>query len=137
MRIAPSLPHAAMLLLAACGSSSPAASTLNPYLGTLTISSASATNACASVAPVVFMAGGVDRHTVTVAGGDCLSFTNNDTATHRPASIGTPACVELDGPVLAHLGTFTTAPLSGPKTCHWQDALNPPSTGGGGGGGGY
>lgn len=135
MRIAAPLPLAALLGLVACGSSKPAATGLNPFLGTLTISSASSTNSCVSVAPVIFTAGGVDRHTVTVAGGDCLSFTNSDTAAHQPASIGAPACAELNGPVLTHLGTFTTAPLSGPKTCHWQDALNPPGAGGGGGGG--
>jgi hypothetical protein len=134
MKIAPALPLVALFGVAACGGSSTPASTLNPYLGTLTISGASSGNTCATTTPVLFIAGGVDRHTVTVAGGDCLSFTNNDTAAHQPASIGTPACPELDGPALAHLATFTTAPLSGTKTCHWQDALNPPSTGGGGGG---
>jgi hypothetical protein len=135
MRTAPALPLAALLGLAACGgSSSPAAPTLNPFLGTLTISSVSSTNTCLSISPVTFTAAGVDHHTVTVAGGDCLSFTNDDTASHQPASIGTPACAELNGPVLVHLGTFTTVPLSGPRTCTWQDALNPPGAGGGGGG---
>ena len=134
MRTAPALPLAALLGLAACGGSSTPAPTLNPFLGTLTVSSASSTNSCLSVSPVVFTAAGVDRHAVTVAGGDCLSFTNNDASAHQPASIGTPACAELNGPALAHLGTFTTAPFLTAKTCHWQDALNPPGAGGGGGG---
>lgn len=134
MRTPSSLPLAALLGLAACGgSSSTPAATLNPFLGTLTVSSASASNTCLSVSPVIFTAAGVDTHAVTLAGGDCLRFTNNDTAAHQPASVGTPACAELDGPVLAHLGSFTTVPFTSAKTCHWEDALNPPGAGGGGG----
>ncbi len=136
MRLTSSLPLAALVGLTACGSSpksSPPA--LNPFLGTLTISSAAATNTCGTVAPVVFTATGVDRHTITIAGGDCLSFTNSDTGAHQPSSIGTPTCPGLDGPVLTNGQTFTTAPFTTAGTCHWQDALNPPSTGGGGGGG--
>ncbi len=124
----------ALLGLAACGGSDPPAAKVNPYLGTLTISSAAATNTCLALTPVIFTATGVSPSTVTIAGGGCLVFTNNDAAAHQPASIGAPACPQLDGPVLTRLGTFTTTPFTAATTCRWQDLLNPP---GGGGGGGY
>jgi hypothetical protein len=141
MRSRSVVPYLALLVLAACGGSDPAATPVvlqNAFTGALTITSANPagnTN-CLTTSPVVITAAGVDVHSVTVARGGCLAFTNNDTASHRPSTIGTPSCPELNSPTLAGGATFTTVPLSGPKGCTWQDALNPPATGGGGGGGG-
>jgi hypothetical protein len=135
MRSRSVVPFLALAGLAACGGSDPA-TVPNPYLGTLTITSAATTNTCVTTHTVRFTSGTVDTHTVTAVGGDCLSFTNADTVNHRPATIGTSACNELNASTLVAGATFTTVPLSGPKVCTWQDALNPPATGGGGGGGG-
>lgn len=122
--------------LAACGGSSTSGSTPNPYLGTLTVTSASNALSCGTIHTVSFVAGGVNVHTVSAAGGDCLQFTNTDMADHQPASLPATACTELDAPApLAHGASFTTAPLDVSKVCNWQDLLNPPGAGGGGGGG--
>lgn len=140
MRSRSVVPFLTVLGLAACGGSDPATAPLqNAFTGALSISSANpaGNTTCVTTHTVRFVPGTVDTHTATAAGGDCLAFTNNDTANHRPATIGTPACPELNGPTLTAGATFTTVPLSGPKGCTWQDALNPPvATGGGGGGGG-
>jgi hypothetical protein len=124
--------------LVACGGSAPApGTTLNPYLGTLHVTSASAATNCVTTHVVTYAAGAVDVHVVTAAGGDCLQFVNDDTASHQPSSLPVGSCSELDasGPVLPHGTPFTTPPLVAAKTCSWQDALNPPTSGGGGGGG--
>jgi hypothetical protein len=140
MRIASLLAAAGSLGLAACGGSSMnAGSVPNPFLGTLSITDAlpAGTTTCQATHTVTFTSTGVSVHTVSAAGGDCLTFTNADTASHRPASIGSPTCPELDASVALTQGqSFTTTPLGGPKTCLWEDALNPPSAGAGGGGGG-
>lgn len=136
-----SLLAAGLLALAGCGgsnSSSSSGSLTNAFTGTLSIAGPlpTGTTTCQATHSVTFTSAGADLHTVSAAGGDCLSFTNSDTASHRPASIGTPACAELDAPLpLAQGQSFTTTPLGGSKTCHWQDLLNPPTAGGGGGGG--
>lgn len=134
MKTASLLVAAGALGLAACGGSSSTAAPLNPFLGTLTVTSAlpAGTSTCQATHAVTFTSTGVSEHTVSAAGGDCLTFTNGDTASHQPASVGSPACAELDAAAaLAQGQSFTTAPLGGPKTCHWEDALNPPSGGGG------
>ena len=140
MRLASLLTAAGMLGLAGCGGSdTSAAAVINPFLGTLSIASAlpTGTTTCLATHTVTFTSTGVNLHTVNAAGGDCLTFTNSDTSSHRPASIGTPTCAELDASAALTQGqSFTTTPLAGPKTCHWEDALNPPPAGGGGGGGG-
>jgi hypothetical protein len=124
--------------LAACGGSSGGGGglALNAFTGTLTISGAlpAGTTACLTTHTVTFTAAGADLHSVDAAGGDCLAFTNSDTAQHQPAG-RVAACSALNGPALGTGATFTTAPLSGPLSCPWEDALNPPTSGGGGGGG--
>ena len=139
MKTASILAAAGLLALAGCGGSDPASGPLtNAFTGTLSIAGPlpTGTTTCQATHTVTFTSAGANLHTVSAAGGDCLTFTNSDTASHRPASIGTPACAELDASLpLAQGQSFTTTPLGGPKTCHWQDLLNPPSAGGGGGGG--
>lgn len=135
MKFASLLVAAGALGLAACGGSSTNTGPVaNPFLGTLTITGAlpAGTTNCLATHTVTFSSMGVSVQAVSAAGGDCLSFTNADTASHQPASIGSPVCAELDAPAPLTQGqSFTTAPLGGPKTCHWEDALNPPSGGGG------
>jgi len=136
------LPLSALLGLAACGGSSDPppviiGPTLNAFTGTLSISSAlpAGTTTCVTNAQVAFAATGVDLHTVTVPGGGCLTFINNDVAAHQVAN-NTSSCAEFNGAgVIAAGNSFTTVPLGGPKTCFWKDTFNPPPVGGGGGGG--
>jgi hypothetical protein len=132
---------AAMLGLGGCGGGSPAAPGAPPqnaFTGTLVITSAlpSGTTTCQGTQTVTFTASGATPHLITVAGGDCVSFLNSDTAAHRPAQNGTSGCPELDAAAsLAAGASFPTPPLGGPRTCYWRDALNPPAAGGGGGAG--
>ena len=133
--------------LAACGGSSPdpggGAPATNVYSGTVSVTGALAagTTTCQGTAQVVTFkpaAAGADVHTVTVPGGGCVQFVNADGAAHQPAArTATVGCTALNAPAaLANGGSFTTGPLgagSGPVSCDWIDALNPP----GGGGGGY
>ncbi len=134
-------PHLALLCLVAlagCGGNGSGGGT-NPWLGTLQITSAAPGGAttCATTHTVRFTASGVAPTSVTAAGGDCVAFENQDTAPHQPASNPHPThtqCPELNAPGPLTQGmTFTTAVLSGPKTCGWHDHLNPPATGTGGG----
>jgi len=126
---------------AACGDGAPQAGTagplLNRYTGTITVSSAlpGGTSSCVTTQTVVFSATGVSTFQVSVPGGGCVTFTNSDTAQHRPATRNPNPCPALNSPAaLATSQVFTTAPLgntSGPQTCDWEDALNPPTPGGG------
>jgi hypothetical protein len=120
--------------IAGCGGSDAAAP--NPFEGTLSISSALPAGAttCGATQTVAFSAAGASVHQLSVAGGDCVTFTSADSAgAHQPASFGTTSCPELNAPSALSAGqSFTTQPLSGPKTCIWQDLNNPPGGGGGG-----
>jgi plastocyanin len=141
MNLSRSLPLSTLLALSACGGSDPAAPApaTSPFTGTLTINGtmAAATNTCAATNTVTFTSTGVDPRSLTVNAGDCVRFLAGDASSHRPATIGTPACGELSTLTpIAGGNSFTTVPLDGPRVCHWQDALNPPPPGGGGGGGG-
>ncbi|MBI5069953.1 MAG: hypothetical protein HZB56_17095 [Deltaproteobacteria bacterium] len=135
------------LLLAACGGGgdSPAGGggqTTNIYTGTITVTSAMAagTTSCQGTTAVVrFKAagGGADIHSVTVAGGGCVQFVNDDGADHRVAGrSATTGCGGLNAPAATPAGqSYTAGPLgaaAGPITCDWQDSLNPPGAGGGG-----
>jgi hypothetical protein len=76
----------------------------------------------------------VDHQTVTMAAGDCLKFVAGDATSYHPDTIGTTVCNELTAPAnITNGGSFTTIPMDGPRVCHWQDTLHPPSSGGGGG----
>jgi hypothetical protein len=137
MRIGTMFAVASLAALASCGGSTAGGTgaAVNAFTGSLKISSAlpAGMTTCGSTQTVVFTAGGANVHDLTLAGGDCLKFTNNDTAPHQPAAGAGNPCLELNAPgPLAQSQSFTTVPLSGPKDCNWMDALNPP-----GGGGGY
>ena len=85
------------LALAACGSSSaPAAITLRPA--------------------------GTDPSSISVLGGTLLQFANADTIDHR---ISSSDCPELSSPTLAAGASFTATVGAGPKTCAFDDALQP------------
>lgn len=86
---------------------------------------------------------GLSPSTVSVPIGGQVKFVNQDNADHQVAS---PSCSELTSGTLHHLDSFTATFATGPKSCTFNDALNPSSTpfqgmvnvvsGGGGGGGG-
>ena len=106
--------------LAACGGGG-GTSKPNPYLGTARVTSASAAVTCATPHQVNFIAGGVDLHTLALPGGDCVKFTNNDTAGHWPSSLPAGSCAELDAPsALAAGQSYTSPPLGVVQTCTWQ-----------------
>jgi plastocyanin len=91
----------ALLILAACGGSS--SSSGGPVQVTLT-------------------AGGVSPASVNVGNAGSVKFTNNDAAAHQIAST---SCPELASSSIA-AGMSVTAQLgSGPKTCTYDDGLNP------------
>ncbi len=111
------------LALMACGSSSaPSAITLRPA--------------------------GADPNSISVTGGTQLQFTNADSVDHR---VDSSDCPELSSPTLPAGGSFTATMGAGPKTCTFDDALQPSATSfqgtvmvqppavgsGGGGNGGY
>jgi len=107
----------------------------NVWSGALTVGSGPA-GTCATPQVVTFTAGGASVHTVTIPGGGCLLFVNNDSVPHQPSSYGPTACPELTLASALSAGSVeTTASMSGPRNCNWEDALNPPTSGGGGGGG--
>ena len=65
-------------------------------------------------------AAGVTPVTVTIASSGHVSFVNKDTAAHQVTS----SCAALQSPSLAANATFTSAPIAGPATCTFSDALN-------------
>jgi hypothetical protein len=123
--------------LASCGADPAPGPPSSPFGGSVTISSALPAGAtgCGSTRAVTLTAAGPSAGQVTAAGGDCVTFSGADpAATHRPVSIGSPACPELTAPSpLANGQSYTTPPLAGPKTCAWQDQVTA-STGGNPGG---
>jgi hypothetical protein len=138
MSIRRALALAGLTGLSACGggmSSGPTGGgvTGTDFAGTLTITSAlpAGTTSCISTTTVTWSASGADRHTASLAGGDCLEFVNQDSAAHQPGSVGGTCPALSDATRLTHGQSFTTAPLDGPATCQWEDQLIPP------GGGGY
>ena len=86
------------LALMACGgsSSAPAAITLRPA--------------------------GADPTSISVMGGVQLQFANADSIDHRIASSD---CPELSSPTLPAGASFTATMGTGPKTCTFDDALQP------------
>ena len=141
MKLPRPLPLAALLGLAACGGASPASTGVpqNAFTGTFTVGTAMpvGTTNCLATAEVVITAAGVAPHAVTVAGGGCVVFLNNDSAAHKIASNSVGGCTELAFPSsISAGGNVITVPLAGPRNCNWEDSFNPPPVGGGGGGGG-
>ena len=123
-----------LLLTVACGGAGTNNSAGVPFAGTLSIAAGAAGTTCVNRFSVTFTAAGADKHVLALAAGDCVDFDNQDTAHHQPASYGTTVCAELNGPSLATGGSYETPPMGGPRTCQWQDALNPlPPPGSGGG----
>jgi hypothetical protein len=123
--------------LASCGADQGAGPPSFPFGGSLTISSPLPAGAtvCGSTKVVALTAAGPSLAQIAAAGGDCVSFTGADTAaTHRPVSSGSPACPELTAPSpLANGQSYPTPPLSGPRTCAWQDQVTPSNGGNPGG----
>jgi hypothetical protein len=143
MMLSRSLPLTALLGLAACGGGDTPVAVAGPpqnaFTGTVTISGTipAGTTNCLATSQVVFTATAVDLHSVPITAGGCVAFLNSDTSAHRVANNSTSACNELTGAATIAAGnTFLAGPFTGPKSCHWQDALNPPPVTGGGTGGG-
>jgi hypothetical protein len=138
MRAGPLLAIVGTLSLGGCGGSSSSAGPMPPpqnaFTGTLSVTTAlpAGTTACLATHLVVYTATGATPHAVSAAGGDCITFRNDDTANHQVAAVGTSACLQLVASgLLAPGGSVSSAPLTGPKSCPWEDLLNPP------GGAGY
>lgn len=92
----------ALVVLAACGGSSSSGkpATIQVTLG----------------------ASGVSPASVNAGSGGQVHFVNNDTAAHQIASTN---CTELASSSLAAGGAFTATLGTGPKTCNYNDGLNP------------
>jgi hypothetical protein len=73
-------------------------------------------------AAIILRAAGADPTSISVMGGAQLQFTNADSTDHRIASSD---CPELGSPTLPAGGSFTATMGSGPKTCSFDDALQP------------
>ncbi len=65
---------------------------------------------------------GADPTSISVMGGAQLQFANADSIDHRIASSD---CPELSSPTLAAGASFTATMGTGPKTCTFDDALQP------------
>ncbi len=78
---------------------------------------------------VTLEAAGVVPASVNAGSGSQVHFINNDTAAHQIAST---SCAELASPSLAGGKDFTATLGTGPKTCTFNDGLNPSSTAFGG-----
>jgi hypothetical protein len=97
-------------------------------------------------AAITLRSAGADPASISVMAGAQLQFTNADAVDHQVASTN---CPELSSPTLPAGGSFTATMGAGPKTCSFDDALQPSAApfqgtvmvqssavGGGGGGGG-
>src|SRR5574342_35620 len=120
MKIVAPLALSCLAGLWACGSSSSGGGgglLQNAFTGTVTISSAlpaGATCTPATTHVVTFRAAGAgtDVHTVMAAGGDCVKFTNSDTAMHRPGPNPPTGCAQMTAPAALSAGqSYTTVPL--------------------------
>jgi len=122
----------AALSLCACGGGGGSGISVNAFTGTLNV--AAGAGSCATPKELTVSATGITPDVVNALVGDCLRFTASDAGLHKIAAREVTGCTELDqANQLAGVGqAFTTQPLAGAKTCHWQDLENPPPTGGGG-----
>jgi len=82
--------------------------------------------ACGGSAPspavVALQTAGANPTTITVMGGTQLQFVNSDVVDHR---VGSSDCAELASPALGPGASFTATVGAGPKTCSFDDALQP------------
>ena len=69
-------------------------------------------------------AAGASSTAISIGNGGQLQFVNQDTADHQIASTN---CAELNSPRLTTGKSFTTTLNGGPKSCSFDDALNPGS----------
>jgi hypothetical protein len=65
---------------------------------------------------------GADPTSISVMGGAQLQFANADSIDHRIASSD---CPELNSPTLPAGASFTATMGAGPKTCSFDDGLQP------------
>jgi plastocyanin len=72
--------------------------------------------------PVQFLAAGVSPANFNANSGGSVQFVNHDTVDHQVASAD---CAELTSPRMAPNAQFTAAMGTGPKTCNFNDSLNP------------
>jgi plastocyanin len=75
-------------------------------------------------AAITLRAAGADPTSISVTGGAQLQFANADSVDHRIASSN---CPELGSPTLPAGASFTATMGAGPKTCTFDDALQPSS----------
>ena len=75
---------------------------------------------------ITLEAAGVVPASVNAGSGAQVHFINNDTAAHQIA--GSANCTELNSPSLAGGKDFTATLNTGPKTCTFNDGLNPTAT---------
>jgi hypothetical protein len=71
---------------------------------------------------VQLLASGASPKSFVALSGGKLHFTNKDTVDHQVASAD---CPEISSPRLTPNADFTATLGSGPKTCDFDDALNP------------
>lgn len=69
-------------------------------------------------------ASGITPINITVPSGGQIHFFNKDTAAHQ---ISSSSCGELNSPRLAAGQDFLTTVTGGPKSCSFEDSLNPTS----------
>lgn len=123
-----------LLALAGCGGGGGGGGvTTNSFTGTVVVAGGAPSATCVTTHDVAISAAAVNPNLVNLAIGDCIKFTASDPGPHQIAAREAAGCGELDqAGTLGGVGqTFTTAPFAAAKTCHWEDAQNPPAAGGG------
>jgi plastocyanin len=116
---------AGLAIAAACGGSSPA----GPSGGGVTVISGSTGSAGTSGATITITAAGVNPNSVTISVGQSVTFINNDTRSHEPASNAHPqhgSCPSIERGLgtLAAGQTKLTQGFAGAGTCSFHDHLN-------------
>ena len=117
---------AGLVIVAACGGGS---SPTSPSGGGVTVISGSTGGAGPSGATITMTAAGVSPSSVTISVGQSVTFINNDTRSHEPASNPHPAhgscpAVERGLGTVAAGQTRLTQGFAGAGTCSFHDHLN-------------
>jgi plastocyanin len=123
-----------LLALAGCGGGGGGGGvSTNSFTGTVVVAGGAPSATCVATHAVTISAAAVSPDLVDLAVGDCIRFTASDAGPHQIAAREATGCSELDqSGTLTGVGqTFTTRPFAAAKTCHWEDAENPPAAGGG------